>query len=676
MPMGLSGLTTDIDSEEIIRKLVDVERRPIARMEEEKAILDLKVEVLEALNADMRVLRESAHDLYGLRSPFEEKRAYDADPEYLSLLPTKKALPGITEFQINQLAASHYVASPPIQADSKLEPAQFTVSVGSNSKKIDFEGGTYSDLAYAINRQFGKTVSASVVLNTPDTVIFALKAVPTGEQNRINILDSSGLFKSMGMTGQAQQEKFSLTAASMDPSKLTSYSGEQKKRYPQTKPLRINAEDIRLSSGSGEYPVPLFDGGADTILTVSYMYEPHPPPEPEPAAETADSALLFSRIFPVQVKELEILGAPVAVNDLPGKEPEPAAGKPSQALPGEAGIGIGYATKSQRQERLIVLSPTNGIRTLSMPVKPGPKKINRIIFFSADPDSDLVITEISLSKTQKDGMVFTRTLQEPQNALFSVNGIDVERDRNTGIDDVLENITINLKKETTEPQKVRIDFDQEIIMGNVTTFITNYNNVIRFLNEIQKTASVTKPGDFNREEMGIFSGDMIMRNINSKLRSLLMAPYPTSVSNLLGTLHEAGISTGAWGTSFEDIREGYIRFDKTKFLQAFERYPKATAELFGSDTNSDFIVDNGIGYLAYEFLRGITSGRTGIIDVKIDALEENIRSQKEMIARKEESVESYEQKLKEQFGGMEQNMSTLNAQQKWLEQRLNQGNRD
>ena len=67
MPVGITGLTTDIDTQDLINKLVDVEKRPIIRMENERDMLEFKVEVLEVMDQHLSQLRESVKDLYGFR---------------------------------------------------------------------------------------------------------------------------------------------------------------------------------------------------------------------------------------------------------------------------------------------------------------------------------------------------------------------------------------------------------------------------------------------------------------------------------------------------------------------------------------------------------------------------------------------------------------------------------
>ena len=147
MPIGISGLTSDFDSEKLIEKLVEVEKQPITRMEDEKAIINLKIEVLQAFDNQLIRLRGSVKSLYGINSVFRNKKAYGAESDAFTVSPGAYALRGDTKLEIDQIAAAHSVSSRSFDPAAVIKAGTFTVSVGSNSSQVVFAGGSVADLA-------------------------------------------------------------------------------------------------------------------------------------------------------------------------------------------------------------------------------------------------------------------------------------------------------------------------------------------------------------------------------------------------------------------------------------------------------------------------------------------------------------------------------------------------
>jgi len=667
MPVGISGLSSDIDSQALIKKLVDVEKRPIARMKEEKKIINLKIDVLKTLNNKLKKLRDSVHSLYGFDSVFKLKKAFGVNEDYFSAIPNQYALPGDIKMQIEQLAQSHYVASDPLPKDLTLPKGVFFISVGTNEKEVNFDGESISDLVRSINEQADSLVQSSVINNTPDTVIFSLKSKITGHDNTIGIKDTNHILSKLKLFRKKNTSSFSQDFSNFDPETLDTYNGYKKDSFPQIKGFAEKHDGILFHNKAGEEEIDEQKIDSQTYIDVEYKFIPYEKPQ---SSEVSDnSKKLLSRLFSVTVKDVTIEGAPDALNRGESQKKK----KHSSHVEAESGVGV-FASGDKRQEKLFSLESSTNLKIVSFPLK-GFDKINGLIFYSFDESFSLLVKKVRIYSKSKAEYEFARTLQEPKNAKFKVNDIEVERSKNNGIDDVIENVTLNLKKKMDAPITFKVDHDSDTIDMNIVSFLSNYNQMMDLIIDIQKSSKNSKPGEYDQSKSGLFTADMAIGNIRSKLRSLVMSPYPTSASNKLALLAQAGISTGEWKSAFEDVKTGKLKFNKNKFNQMLKAYPSALKELFGSDTDNNHLIDNGMAYKMYEFLRMVAAPKSGIIDVKIATTKEELKSKDEQIATKEKNVSEYEDKLKRKFLNMEKNLSGLNAQKKWLEQKTKSMNK-
>ncbi len=677
MAVGVSGLSSDIDTQDLINKLVEVEKKPLARMQEEKEILNLKVEVLDELNKNLSILKESSYKLYGLESVFRGKKAFGVNEDFFTAVANPNAIPGNIKLEIIQLAASHSVASAPFPTTTEFKKGTFLIRVGTNEKSIEFDGGSGEQLIWSINKQAGDLVDAGIIQDTADSSVLSLSGKATGKDNYIDLKDPDGIFSTIPLLKKKKNSSFDLDLSTFNISSLEPYEGYKTSLKTLAGNAFIDQSSLILDNSAREMTIEETKADINTVMQVTWLMrtKTRKIEEKKEIQNNTDSESLFSRIFSVKVKEIEIKGAPFALN-VPEAEPENSTEKKPVPKEKESGIGIAMKSGTKRIEKLFPLESTTTEKTVEIPLDKGFDSFNSIIFYSEDDNSELVLKKVSIINKSKGGMEFAQTFQEPKNSLFKVNDIDVERSKNNNIEDVLKNISLSLKQVTEKPLSFHVDYDKEKIENNVTQFVTNYNKCLNMMMDLQKSKEVTKPGDYDRSERGLLAGDITINNIRSRMRAIMIAPYPTSISNRLVLPMQLGISTGKVNTPIDEVRSGFLKFDKELFRKIFERYPQATAELFGSDTDGNKIIDNGVGYTMYDFLMNVTRPKSGMVNLMVDKIKTDIDSKKKQIKTKEDQIASYEEKLKVQFLNMEKNMSGLKAQQKWMDQQMNNKNKD
>jgi flagellar hook-associated protein 2 len=680
MPVGVSGLTSDFDSQALIQKLVELERRPIKRLEEEKELYKLRIEVLEMMTRDFKRLRESTRTLFGPGTVLRKKTALGVDDSSFAVTPRETAQPGQYKMEVLRVAQAHSVSSDSFPSGTVFPAGSFKVRCSTNTRLITFPGGSADDLAAAINAQAGDIVAASAIRDTPETTVLQLLSRSTGKKNALSVSEDTGVLSAIAFLKPRNDTTLKLGAEnSFEESSWSEYNGVRKSLAGLPGDAGFETDSFRVSQKAVELPVSEIPVAADTVLDITGTFETVPP-ETASSAGTSSAALegIWSRLFPVRVKDIEIQGAVIPVNDSTDQPGDAAAQTPTAPDPDllECGVGVAFVpvNAKKRVEKLFPLdtNATNGFN-LSIPLDKGFEKINRVILYSPVTGRALRVTSLKIRSLSAGGLDFARTLQPPVDARFRLNDVEIERPSNTGIQDVIANTVLELRAPSQKPVTFTIDHAMSDIRREINSFISNYNACMDTLNQVAKTSKTERPGEYDRSEGGIFVGDMAFVNMRSKMRTIVSAAYPTSASNLLALPSQVGLSTGDWGSSFDEVRSGRLKFDPARFEEQLRARPQAVNELFGTDSDGDHRLDNGMAVRLDAFLFEVVRPKSGILDVKIEKTKEDVRTKNGEITKKEEQVQNYENNLKQRFGNMEQEMSGLNAQKKWMQQQQNSG---
>lgn len=171
----------------------------------------------------------------------------------------------------------------------------------------------------------------------------------------------------------------------------------------------------------------------------------------------------------------------------------------------------------------------------------------------------------SSSKNFLEKMDLTN-IQNAQNAKFTYNGIEVERDKNS-FDDVVSGLSLELTA-VTEANKdviVRITRDDSGIAEEMEKFVENYNAMYNKITELMKYDEDTKVA-------GVFNGNSDIRQIVRQFNSIISS-NDVNGNNLV-----------KYGIYFND--DGTLKMDKEKFNSAFKEDPDAAVSFFRSTTST------------------------------------------------------------------------------------------
>jgi flagellar hook-associated protein 2 len=150
------------------------------------------------------------------------------------------------------------------------------------------------------------------------------------------------------------------------------------------------------------------------------------------------------------------------------------------------------------------------------------------------------------------------------NANFKVNGVSVSKTSNS-TSDVIQGVTLNLKKITTTSTTVTVAHDNASVSNSVAGFVKAYNDLAKTLKDISAYNPATK-------QAAILQGDSTVRSLQSQLRNALGSPV-VGASGALTTLSQIGIS-------FQ--KDGSLGLDNTKLNSAIADNVSEIASLFAT----------------------------------------------------------------------------------------------
>lgn len=648
---NLPGISSNIDIKGVIDKLVSVESRKIDRFEAVKEELNKEKTVWITLSNNINNLQKASAALYGFRSPFEDKIAVSSDEGALIADATRIAQPSTSTVNVERIALNEKILSDPVKSNRILGETYLKINIGEEEVGVRFGGGRIDDLAEAINRQAGAYLTAKITRDTDKTSVLVLEVNETGEKNRIAVDDgaTSDFFQDIGLfkeeSGLEVDTEF-----------------KQERVFP-----------IEESSGYRVY---------DEILTL----------EPENSVEfilgesvTADpNVYLKIKIRAVEVKEEEKPEEPVLWPELKNigevtirdvsveggrsiskiEVPEEEKVEPVVIDNNVIGIGNEAGLVGKLDVDALADNFTEYTYRLTDILKEG-EQINRIFFINRNTGRRIEYRDLVLEDTSvREGISPKHPVQTGRDAVLYIDGVKIIRDTNE-FEDVIKGVKIQLRKESEEEVLLKIDRDYEKITGKIVDMVSRYNELLKYINE--QTGATVSEVLSEENETGILSGDITVMGLKSKLQRIMMNPYPTDMGKELSLLAQIGISTGAYGSDWSDIKEGYLHVDEDKFITAFEKFPEIIKQLFGSDTNNDVAIDNGTAYVMDKTLKGYTSPRNGIIINRIKNTDTGIKEQEKSIDNWNVHIEVYRKKLERDFTVMQQALNELELNQKSIE---------
>ena len=652
------GLSNKYNSQATIEKIMNKKREKVDKMNDEKKKIDETRQSMGEVGQKVLSLDRSAKRLYGTASSFENKIGESSSSQITTKIE-KTADRGEYSVNVIEKASSHKIASVPLNKNFKVDAGNYQITSGGKTANIRFAGGNLEKFHKEILDQAKDVVKSSIISNTPKTRVLVLESKSVGENSRIDFSNetSKALFRKMG---------FFTETTSID--KNYSLNNEENESLSEKSFIIENGQSCFLDLASDNLP-----NGSYLTVDLDLFLSEKESLQPDKSDDITEQKLnehgeTFSEVGKSSVMGVELPGDKFILN-LPEQQSVNSGENDviNQINDNYKGQSLFLVELETSDGKIplndLNLSETNKTYSINLEdVLPTDSKLVGISFSNMDYRKDFNVGKIRIyTKNQNangtNEVVFANELEKPHDAVLELDGLRVTRKSNV-IDDLLKGVSLTILGKTDGEASLNVDYDYSKMVGDITEFLSEYNQLIDMINT--RTSFVSSSDTLSDEEKenkkGSLNSESELRNLSLKLITIIMNSYPTKYGTEFSMLSQIGISTNETGGT--NKLRGLLEFDEDKFIDKFievmEKYPDGVKELFAKDTNQDFIPDTGIAVEINNLLKGYMQKSTGFFDMRDDKLKRMKENKQKEIDKYEEKLVDEERKLKEQFLKMEQ----------------------
>ncbi|MFN3681281.1 MAG: flagellar filament capping protein FliD [Nitrospira sp.] len=276
----------------------------------------------------------------------------------------------------------------------------------------------------------------------------------------------------------------------------------------------------------------------------------------------------------------------------------------------------------------------------------------RLVLTSTNTGADNAITIVTdqtdLDLTNGSGTGGTDTLQAAQDAeviVGSSSTVTLTRSSNV-ITDAIPGVTLTIKN--TGTVQVGVNRDINAVKSTILSLASAYNEVVKFINERTTYDTATKKG-------GNFFNEPTVRTVLSQLREALSA-----------TVTGASTYTMVGEIGFKTERDGTVTVDEGKLGAALNENYAAVKTLFVTQGGV-----TGVAQRIGDAIDRLDDIEFGSVTLRKRGLTQAITRLADDIARKQDALVLYEERLKRQYAALDSLLRQLSSQASFLTARDN-----
>lgn len=660
--LSIPGVTRKIDTKAMVDAIMEADRGRLKRKQEELEEIRGQKSVWQDVRQRLSQVEAGARGLYSFQNPFREKTAASTDSSVLTATATRDAGIESHKFRVVQTAKADRFLSDPLARDFRAPAGTYRFRVGEEEARVNFRGGSVGELVDAINRGAGRLVEARIIKSNESSQVLLIEAKKTGSANALTLLDAAAeLGLSAGMLTTTGRR---LSTPRLSPESLSTPAD------PQRVLFREGA--LTLKPG-GEATLP-FPGGQpitpevelEVRLRVTALPEEAWKPPVPPAGPRLTSP--GQAEFQGHRVQDETSQAPMP----PWKAPEPP--------PRTDDLSVISAVSGGRTLELPPIEAREGAQTWRVAIGTLAGSLDALSFRNRNTHREIVIEDVRLvDPTVRGEHKPKNAVSEARDAVLEIDGIRVTRNSNR-IDDLLPGVSLSLHAESEKPVNLDVRTNVEAVKNSIIEFVGFYNQLLGQIDVLtrkdeQVIADIGYLDDEGRkkarEQLGMLQGDLALNQMKSRMRESVAAPYPTSLGRDLAMLVQIGIGTdtarpGGATTVDKSRLRGYLEIDEAKLARALEERIDAVRELFGNDTDGDFVVDSGVAFAVAEGTRPyIQPG--GMIGTRVATIDQTVSRRERDIATLTKQLQDKEARLQREYTMMEGALNTLDRSSRTLD---------
>lgn len=674
----IMNLGSGMDTPKVIQQLLDLERMPYKRMIDENDRRAGMIKAWDEVRIRTRKLQDKSTVLYSFAGPFATRSVISSDPGAITGDAAGRLGNTSQEIEVKRLASRQQLHSDSVRNDEVLPGGSFTIQVGENKRVVRFAGGSMTLLCKAISDASQGSFEAIQVRVDENTSLLSMRTSQTGVKGRFQFTDENGILQKIGLLGKKSPEaekQEGITSLPYEDSRLDLYN--QSEFSGGT--YKIISDQLLVKDSVAvmyRYALP-----NDKDLQIKLSTRFHTPEE----QKAQDEKLILDSGIKSEYKGIELEG--------PKMERTKLADQSAKPRDGRFGIGLilkdGNGTISREIKKEIEKEESVWEEKIDLSQLSGGKEIVGFYIFAGKGQSLEATAAKILPKnaqpTQEGAFGPLHIVEEGEDAVLKIGGVEVKRPTNEKITDLIEGASLNLHRTTNGPAQVKVEVNSDDIVKKIGEWVEAYNDLLKFCRDNSFTADhdqfkANRPLENDKdmsegirslqETSGIFSTDATVRALTDGMKIVSGSVYPSTQTPRYRVLTDVGISTGEVGSSLQDTKDGYLVLDESRLRQSISASPDAVKELFASDSNEDATPDHGVALKMAEMLKPYNRLSGGIISTRIDLLKTQIAETKDRINKKELSLKDKEQELRRRFGRMESSIQQSRETGKYLKGNL------
>ena len=130
-------------------------------------------------------------------------------------------------------------------------------------------------------------------------------------------------------------------------------------------------------------------------------------------------------------------------------------------------------------------------------------KITKIILYCNRGTMDVSALKIATPMDMKGKLEPKNTVSRAQDAKLTVDGIEMTRDRNDNLTDIIRGVTLTIKRPSAGEIDLNVEQSIDASLDKIKKFVDAYNKYLDYHADITRAAKTQKPGDYEKMLSGI-----------------------------------------------------------------------------------------------------------------------------------------------------------------------------
>ncbi|NEU30231.1 flagellar filament capping protein FliD [bacterium LRH843] len=667
--MRISGLASGMDTEQMVKDLMRVQRLPIDKMAQQRQVIQWQMDDYREINRKLDTFRNNIFDTVMRAANMQAKKVSSTSENRVTATALSSA--GNLSLRIKEVkqlasAASNYSSSEISEAGNKINPA---ASLGSQSfgTEVSWEKGIVHRENIVTSEETSKvTLGQKDLINTTDMVVKVngkmYEVFSSGELTDDQVLLNTAEDGTVTLQFKEPLQKgATVSTVYMTDEAEQTFKPEEARKTFQVQKGGLDLSSLKISNGTNTYEGSI-EGQIVTDkskLTADNVYVNLDTGQIEFLNEQNNVTVTFQQRY---------MSENVSAYNENGKQTDRFVFTADQSLNtvftelnrSKVGISGFYDEHSDK------VSVT---RTLTGQFNPDST--------TGDYKGEMVFAENSFFTNVLN--IKTENEQEAKNAIFTLNGLETQRTSNTF---TVAGMTITLKEKFgVEDGEVTLSSttDTDKTFDTIKKFVDEYNELLDFVNgklKEERHRDFKPLTDEEREALsdkeiekweekarsGLLRNDSVLRSPFDQMRLDVYSSVNGELDSVFKQLSTIGITT-----SKDFMERGKLELDEDKLRAAIEQDPEGVFQLFSADGNS--FNQKGIARRVRETLdTAITAiaeragGMKGKIQNHQFTLGRNMDSINDRISSFERRLLQVEDRYWRQFSAMEKAMQQANTQ--------------